>query len=57
MWGAVGEDLEEDGINLAAPKRRKRTWEEVSDEEEVDPEAAEAALKQAEMDADRSVDT
>ncbi len=54
-WFAANEDLEEDGINLAAPKRRKRTWEQASDEEDVDPEAAEAAHKEAEMEADRSV--
>ena len=49
----VVEDLEEDGINLAAPKRRKRTWEEASDKEDADPEAMEAAQKEAEMEADR----
>ena len=36
-------------------KRRKRTWEEASDDEDLDPEAAEAARKEAEMEADRSV--
>ena len=36
-------------------KRRKRTWEEASDNEDMDPEATEAARKEAEMEADRSV--
>lgn len=57
MCGPVNPGLEldgnEDGINLAAPKRRKRTWEEASDGEEADPEALEAARKEAEMEADR----
>lgn len=47
------DDVEEDGVNLAAPKRRKRTWEEASDDEAADPEALEAARKEAEMEADR----
>ena len=51
---AATDDLEEDGVNLAAPKRRKRTWEEASDDEAADPEAVEAARKEAEMEADRS---
>ena len=34
-------------------KRRKRTWEEASDDEGADPEALEAARKEAEMEADR----
>ncbi len=51
---AAAEDQEGDGINLAAPKRRKRTWEQASDEEDEDPEAVEAARKEAEMEADRS---
>lgn len=46
-------DGDADGINLAAPKRRKRTWEEASDAEEADPEVLEAARKDAEMEADR----
>ncbi|DBA85647.1 TPA: hypothetical protein ACH3X1_005222 [Trebouxia sp. C0004] len=50
---AAAEDQEDDGINLAAPKRRKRTWEQASDEEDEDPEAVEAARKEAEMEADR----
>ena len=54
MCNAAAEDQEGDGINLAAPKRRKRTWEQASDEEEEDPEAVEAARKEAEMEADRS---
>ena len=51
---AATDDVEEDGVNLAAPKRRKRTWEEASDDEAADPEAVEAARKEAEMEADRS---
>lgn len=46
-------DGDADGINLAAPKRRKRTWEEASDGEEADPEVLEAARKEAEMEVDR----
>ena len=57
MGGSTDPGLEldgnDDGINLAAPKRRKRTWEEASDGEEADPEALEAARKEAEMEADR----
>ena len=53
-YNAAAEDQEGDGINLAAPKRRKRTWEQASDEEDEDPEAVEAAQKEAEMEADRS---
>ena len=46
--------MPDDGLNLAAPKRRKRTWEEASDDEEADPEALEAVRIEAERDADRS---
>lgn len=56
VYDAAAEDQEGDGINLAAPKRRKRTWEQASDEEDEDPEAVEAARKEAEMEADRSAD-
>lgn len=50
----AADDTEGDGAAVASTTRRKRTWEEASDEEEQDPEAAEAARKEAEMEADRS---
>ena len=54
MWHAAN-DTGEDGADVVSTKRRKRTWEEASDDEDMDPEAAEAARKEAEMEADRSV--
>lgn len=50
----AADDTGGDGAAVVSTKRRKRTWEEASDEEDQDPEAAEAARKEAEMEADRS---
>lgn len=47
-------DTGEDGGAFIPTKRRKRTWEEASDDEGADPEATETARKEAEMEADRS---
>ena len=53
MWHAA-HDPGEDGGAVLTTKRRKRTWEEASDDEGADPEAVEAARKEAEMETDRS---
>lgn len=51
-WHAA-DDTGGDGAAVVSTKRRKRSWEEASDDEDLDPEAAEAARKEAEMEADR----
>lgn len=53
LWRAA-DDTGGEGAAVVSTKRRKRSWEEASDDEDQDPEAAEAARKEAEMEADRS---
>lgn len=50
----AADDTGDDGGAVPTTKRRKRTWEEASDDEGADPEAVEAARKEAEMETDRS---
>lgn len=50
----AADDTGDDGGAVLTTKRRKRTWEEASDDEGADPEAVEAARKEAEMETDRS---
>ena len=54
MWNAANDNEDDDGAVMTT-KRRKRTWEEASDDEGADPEAVEAARKEAEIETDRSV--